>query len=290
MNKFSILLALLSLTFPLFSQTDIPLVDDLGEETVVVEKVFPAIKVFNLHSTNVLPRGEMKLYLGHRMGEISAGVDGLFGLFTANSRIGGDLGLSKRATIGIGSTSQQKIYDGYIKYIINHQGSHSIPVSIAVLTNVSAKLAKSPYPTEAVEFWQKLSYYSSLMVSRKFSENLSAQAMVAVIHKNMVISSTDKNTIVATGLSANYKLSRMWHLAGEYAYAPSNMVGSTNATSHIVSLGIQLQTGPRHVFQLFLSNSGGLNETEIITNTKQKFKPNHLRLSFNIPTTFKAFK
>ena len=274
-----------------FAQDDIPIVGDFGEDSPIVDKTFPSIQIFNFPTTDVLPRGEMKLYIGHRMGEISTGIDGLYGLFTANSRIGADLGLLKNLTIGVGSTSQQKIYDGYFKYRIIKQGDRKIPFTISLFSDVSATFAEKSYPDGKDELWRNLSYFSSFMLSRKFNEKFSAQASFAVIHKNLVVSSNDKNTMFSGGLALNYKLSRIWYLAAEYKLFSKNQIKSIHVSSNQVSLGFQLHSGPRHVFQFFLSNSGGLNESTIITETvhQKRMALNHLRICFNIPTTFKLF-
>jgi hypothetical protein len=289
MVKTSAFICLIMLSMQMFAQDEIPLVDDFGEEVEIIEHVFPAIQIFNLHTTNLLSVGDMKLYIGHRMGEISSGSEGLYGLYTANSRIGADIGITKKFTFGMGTTSQQKIFDAYGKYSIVHQGSFNVPVSIALLSNIAFKSAKQSYPEDQVEAWQKLSYYSSIMVSRKVSNKLSIQGLAAVVHRNMVPKAVDKNTIFATGVSVNYKLNRIWHLAGEYVFVPKEQISSTSVTPHIVSLGVQIQSGPRHVFQIFFSNSGGLNEFNTLTATHKAFSLNSIRFCFNIPTTFKLF-
>lgn len=289
MIKASAFFCFIILSTHMFAQDGIPVVDDFGEEESIVENVFPAIQIFNLHTTSVLSAGDMKLYIGHRMGEISSGTEGLYGLYTANSRIGADIGFTKKFTFGVGTTSQQKIFDAYGKYSIVHQGNFKVPVSIAFLSNIAIKTAKQAYPEDQIETWQKLSYYSSLMVSRKVTKNFSVQGMAAVIHRNMVPKANDKNTIFATGVSVNYKINRHWHLAGEYVFVPEEQISSTSVTPHIVSLGVQLQTGPRHVFQIFFSNSGGLNEFNTFTATQKAFSLNSIRFCFNIPTTFKFF-
>lgn len=291
MRKILFVSIILLFCFNGFAQDDIPVVGDFGEDSPIVDNAFPTIQIFNFPTTDVLPKGEMKLYIGHRMGEISTGVGGLFGLFTANSRIGADLGLFKNLTIGVGSTSQQKIYDGYFKYRIIQQGNHKMPLTISLFADASATFAEKNYPDNNNELWRKVSYFSSLMLSRKFNEKFSAQASFAVIHKNLVAYSDDKNTMFSGGLALNYKLGRIWYLAAEYNYFPKDQIKSIHVSSNQISLGFQLHSGPRHVFQFFLSNSGGLNESTIITETvhQKKMALNHLRICFNIPTTFKLF-
>jgi hypothetical protein len=275
-------------SYSAFSQNDIPLVDNLGDEDhEVVDKTFPAIRIYNLPTTDVLAKGEMKLYLAHRMGQIGTGFDGLYGLYTANSRIGSDLGLLKSITIGIGSTSQQKLFDGYFKVLLLRQRKGASPVSVGMFSDATISFAEKSYPE--TQTWQKMSYTSELMISRLFSERISAQWMFGVVHKNMVVSAKDKNTIWATGLAADFKTGRKIHLAFEYVFLPRHQVHSVKTTRHIISAGIQIHSGPRHVFQIFLSNSTGINEMNVVSETTDHFSFKTIRICFNIPTTFKIF-
>ena len=287
---------IISLLFALFvastyGQDDIPMdttLNDTSDE--VVDKVFPAIQIFNHPTTDVLPRGEMKLYLGHRMGELGTGASGLFGLYSANSRIGADVGLFRNITVGIGSTSQSKLFDAYGKWLIVRQGSHKMPISMAVFSNATIATGNLGYP-EGVkeETWQRLTYTSELLFSRKFTHRISAQMMVAYIHRNMVVNTKEKNGVFAAGVAANFKITNVWHIAAEFNVVPKNQIFLEGFRNTQLSIGVQIHTGPRHVFQLFLSNSSGINENTVLTQSFGSKGLKHLRLCFNIPTTFKIF-
>ncbi len=291
MKQRLILISILLCTFSLFAQDDIPLDTTLNNSSdQIVDQTFPAIQIFNHPTTDVLPRGEMKLYLGHRMGEIGTGIDGLFGLYSANSRFGVDLGILKNVTIGLGSTSQSKLYDGYAKWLMVKQGWKNMPVSIGVFTNATIATGDLGYPSDAkVETWQRLSYTTELMFSRKFCDRFSAQLMGSYVHRNMTSTINDKNGVFAAGVAANIKITTVWNIAAEYSYVPNGQVDLEGFRSSQLSIGVQIHTGPRHVFQLFFSNSGGINENTVLTQSTGGKGLKHLRLCFNIPTTFKIF-
>lgn len=274
-----------------YGQDDIPMdttLDNTSDE--IVDKVFPAIQIFNHPTTDVLPRGEMKLYLGHRMGELGTGASGLFGLYSANSRIGADVGLFRNITVGIGSTSQSKLYDAYGKWLIVRQGSHKMLISIAVFSNATIATGNLGYPEGLKEeTWQRLTYTSELLFSRKFTHRISAQMMVAYIHRNMVVNTKEKNGVFAAGVAANFKITNVWHIAAEFNVVPKNQIFLEGFRNTQLSVGVQIHTGPRHVFQLFLSNSSGINESTVLTQSFGAKGLKHLRISFNIPTTFKIF-
>ncbi|MCX7863230.1 MAG: DUF5777 family beta-barrel protein [Bacteroidales bacterium] len=291
MYKYQMLVIYILMSFNVFSQIDsIPFDNSLEEiNSSNVEKVFPTIIVYNLPTTTVLKKGEMKLYLAHRMGTLGTGVDGLFGLYQANSRIGADLGINKFVTVGIGTTSQQKYYDGYFKCQLTKQ-SHSFPFESAIFSSITFSNLKLNYPEQSQYLWQRIMYFNQIMLSRLILNNkLALQLNLSHVHKNMVKTKIDRNDIFSIGSTVNLKLNRMFYLATEYMFLPSSMKGSTNMVSHIASVGVQIHTGPRHVFQIFLSNSVGILPPTVISETNSNFIPKNIRISFNIPTTFQIF-
>lgn len=291
MRKVTLFLIAAMCSFSAFAQDDIPLDTTITTESdLLIDHTFPAIQIFNHPTTDVLRRGEMKLYIGHRMGEVGTGIDGLFGLYSANSRIGADVGIFNSITIGIGSTSQSKLYDAYGKWQIVKQGWKKLPLSMALFTNATIEAGDLGYPSDAkVETWQRVTYTSELMFSRKFSDRISAQMMVAYIHRNMVATAKDKNGVIATGIAASFKITNVWHIAAEFNYVPENQIFTEGFKNTQLSVGVQIHTGPRHVFQLFFSNSGGINENTVLTQSTGGKGLKHFRLCFNIPTTFKIF-
>lgn len=291
MKKILLYIAISLSSASLFAQDDIPVDTTLSMSTdQIVAQTFPTIQIFNHPTTDVLPRGEMKLYLGHRMGEIGTGFDGLFGLFTANSRFGADVGILKNVTIGIGSTSQSKLYDGYFKWQIIQQGWKNMPLTIALFSNATIQAGDLGYPSTAkTETWQRMTYTSELMFSRKFGDRFSAQLMAAYVHRNMTSTINDKNEVFGAGVAANIKITKVWHIAAEYSYVPKDQIDLEGFRSSQFSFGVQIHTGPRHVFQLFFSNSVGINESSVLTKSTGGKGFKHLHFSFNLPTTFKIF-
>lgn len=269
---------------------DIPIDNSLLDSSSenIIEKVFPTIQVFNFPVTNVLKKGEMKLLFTHHMGTIGQGIEGMFGLYQANSRIGMDLGLTRNFTVGVGNTSRKKYFDGYLKYRIIQQSS-KFPVEISAYTSINYSPILLNLPDPVQERWQRIFYYNSLMISRLINQGFSVQISFSHIHRNLVNSSFDNNDIFCLGFSGSYKLTRMIYLACEYFYFPPNQIVSEDINNHSISFGIQIHSGPRHVFQIFFSNSENIVPGTVIFENTSKLKLRNLRLCFNIPTTFRIF-
>ncbi len=269
---------------------DIPIDNSLLDSSSdnIIEKLFPTIQVFNFPVTNVLKKGEMKLLFTHHMGTIGQGIDGMFGLYQANSRVGIDLGLMRNFTVGVGNTSRKKYFDGYLKYRFIQQSS-KFPVEISGYASINYSPVLLNLPDPVQERWQRIFYYNSLMISRSIHEGFSVQLSFSHVHRNLVNSSLDKNDIFCVGFTGSYKLTRMIYLACEYFYFPSNQIVSVDINNHSLSVGIQIHSGPRHVFQIFFSNSENIIPGTVIFENTNKLKIKNLRLCFNIPTTFRIF-
>ena len=72
--------------------------------------------------------------ISHRFGYLNGGIYDLFGLDESSVRLGADYGVSDRLTIGVGRSSYEKTYDGFIKYKLLRQstGLKNMPVTMAI--------------------------------------------------------------------------------------------------------------------------------------------------------------
>jgi hypothetical protein len=123
-------------------------------------------------------------------------------------------------------------------------------------------------------------------VARKFSERLSLQFSPIWVHLNLVPLETDRNDVFALGFAGRYKLTRRISFNGEY-YPVISPAWSHQGLprTDALSFGFDIETGG-HVFQLMLTNSTGMNEKTLITETTGSWKKGDLHLGFNISRVF----
>jgi hypothetical protein len=272
------------------AQTDIDLdalVDgDAKNNKEFANNAFKSTRVVNGHSMEMLGKGVLDSRILHRFGVVDGGLKDLFGLDQASMRIGFDYGISKNLTIGVGRSTFKKELDGFIKYRIAHQhtGAKAIPLSIIYvggLTAVTASLGVDTLNTVS----NKLGYYHSLILGRKFSTNFSAQVSPTLVHTNLVETSTDKNDQIALGIGARYKFTKRVALVLDTYPILSGR--STNKTP--LSIGFDIETGG-HVFQLHFSNATGMNERAFITETNNNWGNAQFRFGFNLSRVFTVVK
>lgn len=248
-----------------------------------VKATYKSTRLINAHSVESLGKNELDIQIAHRFGTLNGGIYELFGLDNATFRLGIDYGITKRLMIGIGRSSYEKQYDGFIKYKILWQQDGGMPVSLSALAGMYINTLKPSDPNEEIFFRSRIDYVFQLLLARKFGEGFSLQISPSLVHRNLVPESTDKNDIVAIGIGARQKITKRITINGEYYYQipGTKTAGSVNA----LSLGFDIETGG-HVFQFMFTNSTGIAENQYIAKTTGKWNDGDIHFGFNIRRVF----
>jgi hypothetical protein len=291
---------MLGIPLNLFAQVDE--VDLLGDDKPQVEKVafaFKTTKVINLQSLETTDRGVLDFKMMHRFGEMNRGPVEAFGLDLATVRFGLEYGLTENAMISMGRSNVNglKNTDVFLKYRVLHQTSdNSMPFSLLLLAGAQYALINPSLPAqEKPNSWQRSSFVFQTIFGRKFSERLSAVVVPTFINnaKNeswLFPKESIKQNIWALGLGFRYKLNARTSINGEYipilaTTGNSNQRLSSTRVYNSLSVGVDIETGG-HVFQLHLTNSAGLNETQFVGNTQTSWQNTAIRLGFNLSRVF----
>jgi hypothetical protein len=256
------------------------------EETVnLITASFKANRVVNLHSLESTAGGELDIKISHRFGFLSGGIYELFGLDQASIRIGGDYGITDRLTVGLGRSSYEKTYDGFIKYKFLRQstGAKKMPLTVAGLTTMAIKTLKPSDPTQENYFSSNLYYTFQLILGRKFSESFSLQLSPTLVHRNLVATVEEENDVFAVGIAGRIKLSKRTSLNAEYIYVLPGQLAEQYRNS--LSIGFDIETGG-HVFQLHFTNSTSMIEKGFVTETVGNWVDGDIHFGFNISRTF----
>lgn len=262
----------LLLASPALCQDD--LLNLLGEEKAEPEYTnasFKTTRVINGHSLENTAHGVLDFRIGHRFGPANGGAAQFYGLDGATVRLGLDYGVTDRLMVGIGRSSYQKTVDGFVKYKFLRQcdAGCTMPLTVAVVASSSATaLAAKEVPWYSADrtdyFTHRLSYSWTLIVGRKFSENVSFQLNPGVVHRNLVASTADPNDVIHISGAGRVKLSKRVAFNAEYFYVLRDQIPDNFRNS--LSIGFDIETGG-HVFQLHFTNSSGMFERAFITET-----------------------
>ncbi|MGK7392404.1 MAG: DUF5777 family beta-barrel protein [Candidatus Cyclobacteriaceae bacterium M2_1C_046] len=259
-------------------------------DTEYIEATFKGTRLILGHSVKTRTKKQLEFLISHRFGRINSGAHNFWGLDDAQIRLGLEYGLTNRFNIGIGRSSFDKSYDGFLKYKLLRQstGARSFPFTAVALTSMAIKTVPRADENPAIEFSNRLSYAAALLIARKFNENLSLQLMPTWVHKNFVEYDPinnyyPKNDVFAIGIGGRQKLTKSLALNLEYYYRLNEHENSPNHNSF--SVGFDIETGG-HVFQLHFTNSIMTLERSFITETNDDFWDGDIHFGFNISRTF----
>jgi len=200
-------------------------------------------------------------------------------------RFGFDFGMLRDLTVGIGRSTVNKEWDGFIKYraVQQSRGPGSFPISIVGVAGMTYSTMPWSDPNRENFTSSRIAYYGLIIFGRKFNDYLTLQVSPTMVHRNLVPLETDENDAYAVGLGGRLKLSRRVAFVLDYHYIISGV--DKNIYSNPLSMGVDIETGG-HVFQLHFSNSQGMNEKAFITNTTDKWNKGEVRFGFNLSRMF----
>lgn len=276
---------------PLFAQDDLmaELNQSMPAQKDYTYATFKGTRLVNLHTVETLGKGALEFRIAHRFGPLSSGIDGFYGLDgPATIQLRLDYAVSDRLLVGIGRSSEKKIVDGFVKYKwLRQTADNGMPVTVTPIGSINIFAEKNPTgsigPDRYEFFSSRVSYYSSVMIARKFNPQFSAQISPIYIHYNLVDKLLDKNDMVSLAGSARYKFTRSVAFTAEYIQRLTPYTRDSNAYKNVLSLGFDIETGG-HVFQVFFTNGYSINEVRTIPYTAAGLK--EMRLGFNVSRTF----
>jgi len=260
----------------------------LGTDEPVTEFAtasFKTNRVINLHSLESTSGGVLDVKISHRFGFVNGGFSELFGLDAATIRIGGDYGLTDRLTVGLGRSSYEKTYDGFLKYKFLRQqsGAKNVPITAALLGTMAIKTTPWADPDRENYFSSRLYYTYQLILGRKFSDAFTLQLSPTVVHRNLVRTKTEANDVLALGIALRQKLTKRIAINAEYIYVLPGQLADGYRNSF--SLGFDIETGG-HVFQLHFTNSTSMIEKGYMTETNGDWLKGDIHFGFNVSRVF----
>ncbi|MBV6644423.1 MAG: hypothetical protein KI790_03185 [Cyclobacteriaceae bacterium] len=283
MKRIEILVVLLFMSFVSKAQDE--LMDILAGQSEggdrKVTATFKSTRLVNGHTIETRTKNVLEFVIGHRFGMINTGVKELYGLDDAQVRFALEYGVTDNLNVGVGRSSFQKVYDGFIKYKLLAQ-SNSIPISAAAFVSAAARTLDFPENNLQYETKHKFAYTYQLLIARKFDSNLSFQVMPTMVHRNLVLLPEEENDLLAIGVGGRMKLTTRLAINVEYYYQVNQE--DPNA-ENALAIGFDLETGG-HVFQLHFTNARQMNERGFIGETSGDFFDGDIHFGFNVSRVF----
>ncbi|MBA3663156.1 MAG: hypothetical protein H0W61_02975 [Bacteroidetes bacterium] len=291
--KFSLYVLSFLVSSSVMAQDDLlDMVDDPAakKKKEFVSATFKGTRLINFHTVEVPGKDMLEFRISHHFGDFNSGGYNFWGLDGgATIRLALEYSRNGRFAVGFGRSSLDKTFDGFFKYkLLKQTVNGSQPVTITLFSGAYYATIKDPnMATAGYDKYQyqssRLSYCHQIIIARKFTERLSIQIAPTLVHYNLVDFATDKNDLFVIATATRFKYSKRGAITFEYAYR----VNEASKTKYYdsVGLGIDLETGG-HVFQMFVTNSAGMLESQFFGRTTSSWQNWGLKLGFNISRMF----
>lgn len=245
------------------------------------ERAFISPRTGMTHSTALPATGELHFTISHRFGDIRGGFYDMFGLDLATIRLGFDYGFSDRFGVGAGRSSFGKTYDLFTKAALVRQSAVGAPLAVTVIAGGSVNSLRNIYPDGNEGFGDRSSLFFQIAVSRKQGA-LSAQVSPMVFVNNFETRTGDNLALLAVPVTASLKFSRRMAVTMQYipVFPQPDFFGENP-----LSLGLDIDTGG-HQFQLIFSNSAGMFEKAVLTDTQGRWLDGNIYFGFNLVRVF----
>lgn len=267
-----------------------------AEKTI---QTFRHTRIINAHSVETLPAHKLDFRVVHRFGDLAGDAGGwptFYGLESASDiAMGLEYGITDHIMVGItrtkGSGPLRQNLNGLFKArIMSQEQNGNAPFSIAALGIASySTMESSSSPGQITSFSSaahRLAYHLNVMVARKFSDVFSLQGSISWTYRN-VVESGDINDIPAFGLGARLQLSKALGVIVDTTIPLQSSERNTGINYTVpLGIGFEFDTQGGHVFQINLTNSRGISETDYIPYTTTEWKNGEFRLGFTISRLF----
>ena len=241
---------------------------------------FKGLQVVTLQSTKMAAANEFYFVVSHRFGTVKDGISEFFGLDKATTKIGTVYGVTDWLSVSASRHTLLKVYEVGAKYRLARQ-SDKFPVDVVGYNtiDINSLLDKDDYPK--MEFSDRLTYITQLLVSRKVTEKLSLEIVPSYIHKNLYQPKFENDNQFSLGAGGRMKLTKRLSLNMEYVYNFDKPDFYVNP----LSVGLDIETGG-HVFQLLFTNSQAMTEGGYITNAAGDWGKGDFFFGFNLYRVF----
>lgn len=300
MKKNIIIIALLSfISVFTYAQEEATGNKEAKEKDYPVAATFESGYLIDAQTVVVPEKKTLEMGIQHKFGTIDKGRSNLWGIYgSANIRLALNYVPCKNVQIGAGITKRFMTTDVNMKWTVLQQTrKNTIPVSVALYGNIGVDgrpvsafesgMVRQAYsgPTYHYRYTDRLSYFSQLIVARKFNKWLSLQGGVSFTHYNAVPELYDHD-IVGAHFNGRIKVSPQGSIIFNYdeplkIKQISEQREWTNHAKRNIAFGYEISTGT-HAFQIYMGSSSSLLPQDNMMMNQNKFDKSGLLIGFVI--------
>ncbi len=216
------------------------------------------------NQTNVIPTAKtLEMLIQHRFATMENGLSdfwGIYGLGT-NIRMGFNYSILDNLMVGVGLTKKNMYTDLQIKWnVLQQTRNNTIPVAVTIYGNMAIDGRNDNVFGVDYKFTNRFSYFSQVIVGRKFCDWFTFQATGSFTHYNSV-DSTMNHDVVGVGFNGRVKFSPQSAFIFQYDIPLKIQSISEqkefDAAKPNFGIGYEVSTST-HAFQIFISTADGI--------------------------------
>lgn len=247
------------------------------------------------NQTTVIPSVKTLEYqIQHKFGEVNNGFSDLFGLYApgANIRMGLNYVPMKNLQVGYGLSRVRMYSDFSVKYTLLEQTrQNTIPVAVGIYANMAIDGRNDKEFGDNYQFTNRFSYFSQLIIGRRFNDFVSVQAHTSFTHYNHMETGMDHDKI-SFGFNGRVNISPQSSIMFQFD-KPLLVKDITehheflNPAKPNVGLGWEIRTST-HAFHIYFSSSDGMIPQHNAMYNRNEWNKGDMMLGFSI-TRFWSF-
>ena len=248
--------------------------------------------------TSVIPaKKSLEMVIQHRFGLIKEnGISDLFGIYapSANTRMGLNYSILDNLMVGYGITRKNMYSDFQVKWAFLRQTrNNSMPLTVAIYANaaIDGRNKSNFEGVEDYEFIDRFSYFTQLIIGRKFCDWFSMELTASFTHYNAVKAEIPNDIgydhdVIGFGGHARIKFTEQSSFIISYTkpvyikgMSENNEVMNTFYSNF--SFGYEVATAT-HAFQIFAGTANGIIPQDIYMYNNSDWTKGEFRFGFNI--------
>jgi hypothetical protein len=262
-----------------------------AEQGRALELTFPTPRHLNLPTPEPLARGEFYYSIMHTFGEVKEGAGTFWGIDRgANVRFSMEYGITDRMSVLVARSSMDRVYEmGARVRLLAQTSDGSTPVSLGLQVSGGIMTLDEEFLSESAALLERTHVSAAIPISwGRESLSLLLVPMAASLDRTFAFQRVNNPADLrhlGLGLGARVKRGRVTSFTAQ-ALPTYGMTSGDVRT--VLGLGVDLETGG-HVFQMFFTNSQGLNDTYLLAAPIGDIGDGGFRFGFNLNRSFQLF-
>lgn len=228
----------------------------------------------------------LEFVIEHRFDKIE-NISNLFGIYgSSNIRLGVNYSITNKLSVGYGITKYRMVSDFRIKYnILEQTRDDKMPIALTAYGNMGIDGRSEAYFGQDYKFTNRFSYFTELIVARKFTDWLSLQVSGSFSHLNRVDSLMEHDQF-GISFSGRARVTPQSSIVFNYGLplqikSIAEHTTFTNPPTDNFGIGWEVSTST-HCFQIFVTSATDLVPQYIMMTNQNDWTNGGLFFGFTI--------